>query len=100
MSPEYVRLFNDGVATRRGVAVSAIRDGHLPACQVTVRPQQIMQARKGDEIVLCESCKRILYVPAASRTRGPAGRPRCTRGVAAKAAGRDRRPVRSRAPVT
>ena len=63
MSPEYVRLFNDGVATRRGVAVSAIRDGHCQACQVTVRPQQIMQARKGDEIVLCESCKRILYVP-------------------------------------
>ena len=63
MSPEYVRLFNDGVATRRGVAVSAIRDGHCQACQVTVRPQQIMQARRGDEIVLCESCKRILYVP-------------------------------------
>ena len=63
MSPEYVRLFNDGVATRRGVAVSPIRDGHCQACQVTVRPQQIMQARKGDDIVLCESCKRILYVP-------------------------------------
>ena len=47
MSPEYVRLFNDGVATRRGVAVSAIRDGHCQACQVTVRPQQIMQARQG-----------------------------------------------------
>jgi predicted nucleic acid-binding Zn-ribbon protein len=63
MSPEYVRLFNDGVATRRGVAVSAIRDGHCQACQVTVRPQQIMQARRGDDIVLCESCKRILYIP-------------------------------------
>jgi predicted nucleic acid-binding Zn-ribbon protein len=63
MSPEYIRLFNDGVATRRGVAVSPIRDGHCQACQVTVRPQQIMQARKGDDIVLCESCKRILYVP-------------------------------------
>jgi predicted nucleic acid-binding Zn-ribbon protein len=63
MSPEYVRLFNDGVALRRGIAVSAIRDGHCQACQVTVRPQQIMQARRGDDIVLCESCKRILYVP-------------------------------------
>jgi uncharacterized protein len=63
MTPEYVRLFNDGVATRRGVAVSAIKDGTCQACRVTVRPQQIMQARKGDEIVLCESCKRILYVP-------------------------------------
>ena len=72
MSPSIVRLFNDGVATRRGVAVSAIRDGHCQACQVTVRPQQIMQARKGDEIVLCESCKRILYVPPPAAAAPPA----------------------------
>ncbi len=74
MSPEYVRLFNDGVATRRGVAVSAIRDGHCQACQVTVRPMQIMQARRGDDIVLCESCKRILYIPppAAAAPGAPA----------------------------
>jgi len=86
MSPEYVRLFNDGVATRRGVAVSAIRDGHCQACQVTVRPQQIMQARKGDEIVLCESCKRILYVPP------PAPAPAATPGPPEAVAGEGGRP--------
>jgi predicted nucleic acid-binding Zn-ribbon protein len=75
MSPEYVRLFNDGVATRRGVAVSPIRDGHCQACQVTVRPQQIMQARKGDDIVLCESCKRILYVPPPAAPAATPGSP-------------------------
>ena len=75
MSPEYVRLFNDGVATRRGVAVSPIRDGHCQACQVTVRPQQIMQARKGDDIVLCESCKRILYVPPPAAPAAVPGSP-------------------------
>jgi len=31
-----------------------------------------MQARKGDEIVLCESCKRILYVPPPA---APAAQP-------------------------
>jgi uncharacterized protein len=86
MSPEYVRLFNDGVATRRGVAVSAIRDGHCQACQVTVRPQQIMQARKGDEIVLCESCKRILYIPP------PAPAPTATPGSPEAVAGEGGRP--------
>jgi uncharacterized protein len=86
MSPEYVRLFNDGVATRRGVAVSAIRDGHCQACQVTVRPQQIMQARKGDDIVLCESCKRILYVPP------PAPAPAATPGSPEAVAGEGGRP--------
>jgi len=86
MSPEYVRLFNDGVATRRGVAVSPIRDGHCQACQVTVRPQQIMQARKGDEIVLCESCKRILYIPP------PAPAPTATPGSPEAVAGEGGRP--------
>jgi predicted nucleic acid-binding Zn-ribbon protein len=63
MTPEYVRLFDETAAARRGVAVSAIKDGTCQACRVTVRPQQIMEARRGDHIVLCESCKRILYVP-------------------------------------
>jgi len=80
MSPQYVRLFNDGVATRRGVAVSPIRDGHCQACQVTVRPQQIMQARKGDDIVLCESCKRILYVPPPAPAAAAPGSPDAVAG--------------------
>ncbi len=80
MTPEYIRLFNDNVATRRGVAVSAIRDGHCQACQVTVRPMQIMQARKGDEIVLCESCKRILYVPPPAPAAAAPGAPEAVAG--------------------
>jgi uncharacterized protein len=80
MTPEYVRLFNDGVATRRGVAVSAIKDGTCQACRVTVRPQQIMQARKGDEIVLCESCKRILYVPPPAPAAAAPGAPEAVPG--------------------
>jgi predicted nucleic acid-binding Zn-ribbon protein len=85
MTPEYVRLFNDNVASRRGVAVSAIRDGHCQACQVTVRPQQIMQARKGDEIVLCESCKRILYVPPPAAAPATPGSPEAVAGEGGRA---------------
>ena len=50
-------------AKRRGIAVSSITDGHCAACQVRLRPQLIMEARKGDRVVQCESCSRILYVP-------------------------------------
>lgn len=71
MAPDYVRLFNDNVAARKGIAVSAIKDGICQTCRVTVRPQQIMLARRGDEIVLCESCKRILYVPPAAPVAAP-----------------------------
>ena len=84
MAPEYVRLFNDNVAARRGIAVSPIRDGHCQACQVTVRPQQIMMARRGDEIVLCESCKRILYVPPTAAPAA-AGSPEAVAGEGGRA---------------
>ena len=59
---DLVRLFVDTATKRRGVAVSEIRDGHCAACQVRLRPQLIMEARKGDRIFQCESCARILYV--------------------------------------
>jgi predicted nucleic acid-binding Zn-ribbon protein len=63
---ELVKLFADSVAKRRGIAVAAIRDGHCEACQVRLRPQLIMEIRKGDRIAQCESCMRILYVPPAA----------------------------------
>ena len=69
MPAEHVRLFTDTVAKRKGVAVSEIRDGHCQACQVRLRPQLIMDARKGERILICESCSRILFVPPAA----PAG---------------------------
>jgi predicted nucleic acid-binding Zn-ribbon protein len=72
MKPEHVRLFVEGVAKRRGIAVSAIRDGHCQACQVRMRPQLLMDIRKGEQIFECESCKRILYVPPAAPAAPPA----------------------------
>jgi predicted nucleic acid-binding Zn-ribbon protein len=63
---ELVRTFTDSVAKRRGIAVSSIKDGHCEACQVRLRPQLIMEIRKGDRIFHCESCMRILYMPPAA----------------------------------
>jgi uncharacterized protein len=72
LTPEHLRLFVENVAKRKGIAVSPIRDGHCQACQVRLRPQFIMDARKGEHIVQCESCKRILYVPPAAPAAPPA----------------------------
>jgi predicted nucleic acid-binding Zn-ribbon protein len=63
MPAELVRLFADSVAKRRGIAVSRIVDGHCEACQVRLRPQFIMDVRKGDRLMHCDSCMRILYMP-------------------------------------
>jgi predicted nucleic acid-binding Zn-ribbon protein len=75
---DLVRLFSDTAGKRRGIAVSEIRDGHCAACQVRLRPQLIMEARKGDRVMQCESCSRILYVapsPApVPETAGEGGR--------------------------
>lgn len=37
------------------------REWHCSACNYRVRPQVVVEIRNGDELVQCESCKRILY---------------------------------------
>ena len=71
MPAEHVRLFAETAATRRGVAVSEVRDGHCSTCQVRLRPQLIMEIRRGDRVVPCESCKRILYIAPAPPADAP-----------------------------
>ena len=68
---DLVRLFHEIAGQRRGIAVSEVRDGHCQACKMRLRPQLIMIARKGDEIVQCESCKRILFVPPPAPAPAP-----------------------------
>jgi predicted nucleic acid-binding Zn-ribbon protein len=77
MPAEHVRLFADTAAKRRGVAVSEVRDGHCSTCQVRLRPQLIMEIRRGEQVIQCESCSRILYVPPPA----PAAAPQAAAGV-------------------
>jgi predicted nucleic acid-binding Zn-ribbon protein len=47
---------------RRGQALSEVRsDGICAACRMRVRPKVFSDVRKGDQLVTCESCGRILY---------------------------------------
>lgn len=46
---------------RDGVAVAQARNGACMACFMALRPQAMAQVRKGDEIVTCDNCNRILY---------------------------------------
>jgi len=52
--------------SRDGIAVAEVRGGSCSACFMTLRPQIQVEVRKGDEIITCESCTRILYVSAES----------------------------------
>ena len=48
--------------SRRGQALSPIsNDGICSACRVRVRPKVFSDVRRGDEMITCENCGRILY---------------------------------------
>lgn len=46
---------------RDRVAVAEAKNGACTACLMTLRPQVMAQVRRGDEIVTCDNCNRILY---------------------------------------
>jgi predicted nucleic acid-binding Zn-ribbon protein len=50
---------------RRGQALAEIRsDGICSACRIKVRAKVFSDVRKGDQMITCESCGRILYYRA------------------------------------
>jgi predicted nucleic acid-binding Zn-ribbon protein len=52
---------------RDGVAMAEARNGACAACFMALRPQILAQVRRGDEVVTCDNCNRILfYVPKDS----------------------------------
>ena len=46
---------------RRGIAVAEAVDGRCAACHMAMRLQFFQDLRKGDQVMHCESCGRILY---------------------------------------
>jgi uncharacterized protein len=69
MSAQYKRI---SVRIRDGVAVAEARNGACMACFMALRPQAMSQVRRGEEVVTCENCNRILYyVPADSAKTNP-----------------------------
>jgi predicted nucleic acid-binding Zn-ribbon protein len=41
------------------------REWHCGACNYRVRPQVVVEIRNSNDLVQCDSCKRILYLPEA-----------------------------------
>ncbi|HMS39115.1 MAG TPA: C4-type zinc ribbon domain-containing protein [Pyrinomonadaceae bacterium] len=57
----YNRLAQRG---RDGIAVAEVIGGACSACFMSLRPQRQADVRRGDEIITCENCTRILYTAA------------------------------------
>ncbi len=53
---------------RDGIAVSEARNGSCSACFMSLRPQVMAEIRRGEEVITCDNCSRILYyVPAEQK---------------------------------
>ena len=52
---------------RDGVALAEARNGSCSACFMALRPQLMSQIRRGDEIIICDNCNRILYYASAAQ---------------------------------
>jgi uncharacterized protein len=78
MTKETLALFDQVSRTHRGSVAAEARDGHCTACHVRLRPQVFNDVRRGDRLIQCESCQRILFVappkPAAA-SAGPGATP-------------------------
>ena len=74
MSALYTRI---SARIRDGVAVAEARNGACMACFMALRPQAMAEVRRGEEVVTCDHCNRILYyaagepVPATSVSEEP-----------------------------
>jgi len=47
--------------SRDGIAVAEVKNGACSACFMALRPQMQAEVRKGNQIIVCENCSRILY---------------------------------------
>jgi predicted nucleic acid-binding Zn-ribbon protein len=51
---------------RSGFALAEARDYSCLACRMKIRPQVFNDIRRGEKIITCESCGRILYFKVES----------------------------------
>lgn len=64
MSGMYTRI---KARIRDGVAVAEARNRSCTACFMSLRPQMMSEIRRGEEVITCDNCGRILYyVPTDS----------------------------------
>ena len=46
---------------RRGAAVAEVVDGRCSVCHIALRLQYLQDVKRGEQVLFCESCQRILY---------------------------------------
>jgi predicted nucleic acid-binding Zn-ribbon protein len=61
MTPAIYQRYERVRKARRGIALAEAIDGRCSVCNLTLRLQFFQDLKKGDQVMSCESCQRILY---------------------------------------
>ena len=66
VSSNMLRVYNRIAQTRKGRAMSEVRGekggtGKCSACNMSLRPQVFSDIRRGDDLIVCDNCSRILF---------------------------------------
>lgn len=61
VEPGLLQTYERLVRSRGGVAVALVKDGSCLGCHVALTPQTYNELRKGEVLITCANCQRILY---------------------------------------
>ncbi|MFQ5882020.1 MAG: zinc ribbon domain-containing protein [Candidatus Methylomirabilales bacterium] len=61
MDPGLLQIYHRLLRSRGGVAVVPVKDGSCLGCYVALTPQTYNELRKGEVLISCANCQRILY---------------------------------------
>jgi predicted nucleic acid-binding Zn-ribbon protein len=72
ISRESLATFERVGKPRKGIAMSPLNGDLCSVCHVHVRPHIMQQVKRGEDVMQCENCHRILYFPPAVQGAPPA----------------------------
>jgi predicted nucleic acid-binding Zn-ribbon protein len=96
VSPSSLALYHQIAKPRRGIALAPLHGDLCSICHVHVRPHILQQVRRGEAVLQCESCHRILYYeqpPASPAAATGAASCSSSTPMGDRAETRDRRPT-------
>jgi len=65
VNPDLLRQY-ERVLKFRGSGIAEVRDHKCMGCQVMLRPQTYNEVRSGQQVMVCDSCQRVLYFNPAN----------------------------------